>query len=139
MVLIFSQACTVKAESRLRLLNEASAISVCEWVCLTRLTESPRVHPSGMQRHRQQELGLCWGRQSPDEVLKTLSEQMRKADPDLKPYLEFELADELPDRFNLMKQCLGAVELRGVAQAVSTALNRPGALGQRFAEDCVAG
>ncbi|MEC7605818.1 MAG: hypothetical protein VYD68_04605, partial [Pseudomonadota bacterium] len=54
-VLSSSQSCTVKAKLRLRLLDEASVISICEkgGECLTRLTKPPRVHPLGMQRYRQ--------------------------------------------------------------------------------------
>jgi hypothetical protein len=37
-------------------------------------------------------------------VLKTLSEQIREAGANLQPTVEFEEADELPDRFHVMKQ-----------------------------------
>lgn len=104
-VFSFSQSYTVKAERCLRLFDEASAIAICKGGdCLTRLTKYPRVHPPGMQRYRQQELSLCWGRQSPDDVLKTLSDQMHKAGANLQPTFEFQVADELPDRFHAMKQ-----------------------------------
>jgi len=46
-------------------------------------------------------------------VLKTLSEQIREAGANLQPTVEFEEADELPDRFRVMKQRLRAVKCRG--------------------------
>jgi len=68
-------------------------------------------------------------------VLKTLSEQIREAGANLQPTVEFEEADELPDRFRVMKQRLRAVKCRGGAQAASTALTGPNVLRQRFAAD----
>ena len=64
---------------------------------------------------------------------------MHKAGANLQPTAEFHVADELLDRFHAMKQRWRAIELRRVALAVSTALTRPGELGQRFVVDCVAG
>ncbi|MGB1746370.1 MAG: hypothetical protein ACPHK1_03390 [Pseudohongiellaceae bacterium] len=71
-------------------------------------------------------------------MLKALSEQIREAGANPQPTVEFELADELPDRFHVMKQRLRTVECRG-AQAASTALASPDALRQRFATDRAAG
>lgn len=48
--------------------------------------------------------------------------------------MEFELADELPDRFHVMKQRLRTVECRWGARAASTALSGRNALRQRFAQ-----
>ena len=59
---------------------------------------------------------------------------MREAGANLQPTVEFEEADELPDRFRVMKQRLRAVKCTG-AQAASTALTGPNVLRQRFAAD----
>jgi len=72
-------------------------------------------------------------------VLKALSEQIREAGANLQPTVEFELADELPDRFHVQKRRLRTVECRARAQAASTSLTGPNALRQRFAADRSAG
>ena len=71
--------------------------------------------------------------------MKALSEQIREAGANPQPTVEFELADELPDRFHVMKQRLLTVECRGERAGRSTALTGPNALRQRFAADRAAG